>query len=111
MPYPPDGLEAIEAIRESDGLFFYASDDQVLKAQGMLAGHDGIFAEPSAGVVLIATEALAESAIGENQTVVVVITGSGFRELGALTGLTYVSKRAIRPASGIDEIRRWLHDE
>ncbi len=109
MAYPPDGIETIRAIRESNGRFFYASDAQVIAGQ-MQLGREGIFAEPSAAGVMIAAEALSKLELNEDDAVVAVVTGSGFREIGAVTGEVKLKKRLVEPATGIDEIRRWLNE-
>ncbi len=106
MAFPPDGLETIQAIKESDGLFFYASDKQALWGQELL-GREGIFAEPSAAAVVAAIEALGERGLSEGH-VVALVTGSGYRELGSISGHVRLVKNPIEPASGIDEIRRLL---
>ena len=109
MPYPPDGLETIRAIRDSDGLFLYADDEQVIQGQHFL-GREGIFAEPSAAGVILAAEALSKHGLKEQDAVVAVITGSGFRELGAVSHAVRPEKYKIEPATGISELRSWLHE-
>ena len=107
MAYPPDGLETMAAMRDSNGQFFYASDAQVLQAQMML-GREGIFAEPSAACVMIAVEAISQMQLREEDAVVAVISGSGYREIGAVVDLVKLQKHAIESDSGIDELRKWL---
>jgi threonine synthase len=106
MAFPPDGLETIRAIKESDGLFFYADDKQALRGQELL-GREGIFAEPSAAAVMAAIEDLGERGL-VGQPVVALVTGSGYRELGSISDLVRLNKNPIEPASGISEIRRLL---
>jgi threonine synthase len=108
MALPPDGLETIAAIRESNGLFFYCSDEQAIGGQ-MRLGREGIFAEPSAASVMVGVEALSELGLGSDETVVAVVTGSGFRELGAVMESVQLNKYAIEPKTGLNEIRRLLH--
>jgi threonine synthase len=109
MAYPPDGLETNRAIRESDGLFFYASDDEVIRGQ-MQLGREGIFAEPSAAGVMLVVEELAKLGLSEDDAVVAVITGSGFREIGSVAGSIKLQKKQVEPATGIEDIRRWLNE-
>jgi threonine synthase len=108
MALPPDGLETIEAIRESNGLFFYCSDEQAIDGQ-MRLGREGIFAEPSAASVMVGIEALSAIGLGSDEAVVAVVTGSGFRELGAVMESVRLNKYAIEPRTGLNEIRRLLH--
>ena len=109
MAYPPDGIEAIRAIRESNGLFFYATDDQVLQGQRRL-GQEGVFAEPSAASVMTAADRLSKLGIAAQDTVVAIITGSGFRELGAMTHSIQIERQLVDSISGIDNIRRLLSE-
>jgi threonine synthase len=108
MALPPDGLETIEAIRESNGLIFYCTDEQAIDGQ-MLLGREGIFAEPSAASVMVGVEALSALGLGPEEAVVAVVTGSGFRELGAIAESVSLKKYAIEPITGLNEIRRLLH--
>jgi threonine synthase len=107
MAFPPDGLEAIRAIQESDGLLFYSTDEQALHGQELL-GREGIFAEPSAAAIMAAIDGLGERGLSEEQVVVAVVTGSGYREIGSIAGQVSLQRNSIEPASGIDEIRRLL---
>jgi threonine synthase len=107
MAFPPDGLETIRAIKESDGILLYASDQQALSGQRLL-GREGIFAEPSAAAVMAAIQTLAERELAKEQVVVAVITGSGYREVGSISDEVCLQKNSITPTSGIDELRRLL---
>ena len=109
MAYPPDGVETIRAIRESDGLFFYASDAQAIEGQRFL-GREGIFAEPSAASVMVAVESLSQMGLGEEDAVVTLVCGSGFRELGTIAGAVQLKKHIVEPTNGIEVLRRWLHE-
>ena len=109
MPCPPDGLELITAIRESNGLLIYARDEEALDAQKKLGALEGIYAEPSAAVAWVAVEKLMRmKKIGEGGTVVAVITGSGFRETGVIADRLEIKKVCIEPKSGMATLERIL---
>ena len=109
MPCPPDGLELITAIRESNGLLMYARDEEALDAQKKLGAFEGIYAEPSAAVAWVAVEKLMRmKKIGEGDTVVAVITGSGFRETGVIADRLEIKKVCIEPKSGMATLERIL---
>ena len=79
--HPPDGLEAVSAIRASGGTILSVSDQQAIDGQMLLARNDGIYAEPSSGTVVAAIDALLRSeVISQNHLLVGVICGSGYRE-------------------------------
>ncbi len=81
-PYPWDGDAALKSIRESNGGGVAVSDKEILEAQKLLAKYEGIFAEPS-GVASLAglIKMLNENKIDKDETIVVEITGSGFKDI------------------------------
>ena len=83
--YAPDGAAALAAIRSSGGTVIAVDDDAALAGCLDLARSDGLWAEPSSGVVVPAIARLvADATILTGETVVALICGSGFRELDAL---------------------------
>jgi threonine synthase len=85
---PPDAVYALAALRESGGTAVSVTDAQALAAQRRLAAREGLFAEPSAAAALAGVERLVTAGtIRPDETVVAVVTGSGFRETGALATL------------------------
>jgi threonine synthase len=101
MSFPPDGLEAVAAIRESAGLILYASDPEVLRAQKTLASHEGIYAEPSAAAAWVGVEKLlASGRAAPGESVVAIVTGSGFRETGTVADLLSCQTIPISPEIG-----------
>jgi threonine synthase len=82
---PPDGAEALRAIRESRGTAMSVTDSDALAWQARLASAEGLFCEPSSATTAAAVDALVRArVIRRSDTVIGLITGSGFRELGAL---------------------------
>jgi len=57
----------------------------------------------------VGIEALSAIGLGSDEAVVAVVTGSGFRELGAVMESVRLNKYAIEPRTGLNEIRRLLH--
>lgn len=82
---PPDGADALRAIRDSGGTAMSVTDAEALEWQARLAAEEGIFCEPSSATAAAAVRVLVRSGvIRSTDTVVSIITGSGFRELGTL---------------------------
>ena len=82
---PRDGLAAVRAVIESGGEAVAVSDDDILAAIGELASATGVFAEPSAAATWAAARKLATNAqIGKDETVVLLITGNGLKDVGAV---------------------------
>lgn len=72
---PVRGREILAAVRGSGGALVGVPDEETLAAQRKLA-HQGLYVEPSSAVALAALDHLRERLSG---TVVVVLTGSGFK--------------------------------
>jgi len=79
-------------------------DEPIVDAQRMLARYEGIFAEPTGTAALAGMlELVSEGAISRDETVVVEVTGHGFKDLGQVEGM-FDMPRAIMP--DMDEVKR-----
>ncbi len=79
---PRLGWQCLRAIRESGGVAVAVTDDEIQKAQSLLAECEGIFAEPSGAVAIAAARQLRNAgAIGRDDAVVCVVTGHGLKQL------------------------------
>jgi threonine synthase len=112
MVCPPDGLEVIAAINGSGGILLYASDEEALASQRRLGTCEGMYAEPSAAVSFTAVEKLLETKkVKDGETIVAVITGSGFRETGTISDRVKINKFSIEPDSGITTLKQILNED
>lgn len=81
--YPRDGLRALRAVRESGGAYITVPDEAILQAIPKL-GKAGIFAEPAAAAAYAGLEsALTQQLINPADPILVVITGSGLKDVNA----------------------------
>lgn len=79
--FPPDGVEAIEALRDSGGEAIVVDDSAALTAQAWLGSEEGLYVEPSSAATLAGLERARQSSlIDDDATVVMILSGSGFRE-------------------------------
>jgi threonine synthase len=109
MAFPPDGIEAIAAVRDSDGVFLNVSDREAFTAQMELGSQEGLYAEISAAVSCAALTKLRESGtIQPGANVVVLLCGSGFRETGEVALTLPVKKIQVDPHSGMQTLTRVL---
>ena len=77
---PADGFQVLRVLRETGGTGAKVSDDEILDSIQLLARTEGIFTEPAGGTTLAATRALIKrGAIKRNESVVVCITGNGYK--------------------------------
>jgi threonine synthase len=98
------GRLALDAISNSRGIATAVSDDALLEAQRLLAQTEGVFVEPSAAAGLAAlNQMLEENRVLSHETVVIVVTGSGFHDTGSL--VTRVPEPA-HIADSLDDLRR-----
>lgn len=82
-PLPPSGNEILRKLREHDGIAAAVDDDDIIEAQRLLAA-EGIFGQPASAVPLAAARQLAaQGVIGPDDTVVMLVTGSGLKYTAA----------------------------
>ena len=84
-----DGDAVIAACRRSGGQGHVIEDGRAWHWQARLARDEGIFSEPAGAVALAGVEAaLARGEIGGGDTVVCLVTGSGFKDERSLAQMT-----------------------
>ena len=77
---PADGFQVVKVVKETGGSGAMVSDEEILEAIELLAATEGIFTEPAGGTTLAATRRLIQNgAIKSNESVVVCITGNGYK--------------------------------
>jgi threonine synthase len=93
---PLQGELAIEALKESDGLALTVSDSEIFAAELQIAKLEGIFAEPASSATIAALKKLVEEEkIGNQDSVVCLITGSGLKATDILQALTKKQKTVV----------------
>ncbi|HET7375523.1 MAG TPA: threonine synthase, partial [Anaerolineae bacterium] len=81
---PRDGRRAVRSIRETNGEALQVSDDEILDAMRILARETAVFAEPAASAAFAGLiKAAQANRIGHDERVVVVITGSGLKDVSS----------------------------
>ncbi|HMD78506.1 MAG TPA: threonine synthase [Nitrososphaerales archaeon] len=80
-PYPWDGDAAMEGVSKTGGTGVSVGDGEILQSVRDLAAYEGIFAEPSGAAGLAGLrKLLSAGSIDREETVVVLVTGSGLKE-------------------------------
>ncbi len=78
---PASWRKALNAVRESTGAVLKVSDEQIIRAQRLLASREGIFAEPASAASLAGLHsALKGGLLTGHECVVCVITGHGLKD-------------------------------
>ncbi len=75
---PLDGLKALQALRESNGIVESVTDSEILKSKAYLAQKEGVFAEP-AGAVTLAGLIKLKSRLKKNSKIVLIVSGNGLK--------------------------------
>ncbi len=92
---PRDGLRALRAVTQTNGSYITVSDSEILAAIARL-GKEGIFAEPAASTAYAGLiKAFERQLILPDDPVLVMITGSGLKDVKAATN-------AVQPAPIIE---------
>lgn len=79
---PRNATKAIRAVRSSNGTMLKVADQEILKAIRLMAANSGIFAEPAGAASLAGLiKASAAGLIGKDESVVVVATGNGLKDI------------------------------
>lgn len=94
--YPPDGLEAIHAVRESGGFFASVTDEEALRAIARIGREEGLYVEASTSAsVPVIDQMIASDKLKKDQSLVVLVCGSGFRETSATLAGLPLKKRTV----------------
>ena len=79
---PARGIQALQALDESDGIITAVSDDEILDSWKMLAALEGVFVEPAsaAGIAALRQKIASGEIDPSNKTAVCVLTGHGLKD-------------------------------
>lgn len=84
---PADGFQVLRSVRSTGGAGAMVTDDEVVEGIQLLAETEGIFTEPAGGVTVAATRQLVErGAIPRDESIVICITGNGYKTIEVLDG-------------------------
>jgi threonine synthase len=92
---PVNWKRALNALKESHGTALTVTDDEIIKAQKLLARKEGIFIEPASAASIAGLKKLVKNGeVDVDETIVCVATGHGLKDPEA----------AVRACGGIIEI-------
>jgi threonine synthase len=101
---PADGFQVVRVVKETGGTGAMVTDEEILDAIQLLASTEGIFTEPAGGTTLAATRALVRrGVIKSNESVVVCITGNGFKTAEVMQDRV---DRPVRIGKGLADFER-----
>ena len=86
---PADGYHVLQTVRATGGSGAMVSDEEILSAIELLAATEGIFTEPAGGATLAgAMRLIAQGTIPPDESLVVCITGNGYKTAEVMQGRT-----------------------
>lgn len=81
---PADRIKGLAAVRETGGAYVKVTDEEILAAIPVLARLTGVFAEPAAAAAYAGLcKAVAEGQIDPQERIVLMITGSGLKDIAS----------------------------
>lgn len=84
-PHPPGGKVLLRMLAAVGGEMAAVGENEILKAQRMLAEYEGLFCDPASATVLAAfAKTVRQGRIPRQARTVLVITGSGLKTIGDL---------------------------
>ena len=106
---PADGFQVVRTVTSTGGSGAASSDEEIIAAMQLLAETEGIFTEPAGGATLAGTLSLIRGGqIPPDESVVVVITGNGYK-----TAAETLGDRLPRPVEigrSLAEFEAYLRD-
>jgi len=103
---PRNFYMAQKYLRDYKGEYISVSDEEILKASSTLSQHTGLFAEPAAAAAFAGFISYKNNKkLSENSNNVVLLTGSGLKDLQAVSGIIKMPK-PISPS--IDNLNKLL---
>jgi threonine synthase len=108
---PRDPLKALAAVRQSGGAFVVVDDSAILQAMLPLARLAAVFAEPAGATAYAGlVQACADRLVQPDETVVLINTGSGLKDVSAAIqttgGLTTIAPTLEAVRREVDEVLR-----
>jgi threonine synthase len=104
---PRNWRKALKALRESGGTAVSVTDDEIIEAMLLLGETTGVFAEPAGAAGLAGLRrALRSGLIDKDETVAVLVTGSGLKDPGSLEGRVRVAEVGADLASVAEVLRK-----
>jgi threonine synthase len=103
---PADGYQVVETVRSTGGAGTAVADEDIVDAIKLLAQTEGIFTEPAGGTTLAgAIDLIRRGVIPRHESIVVCITGNGYKTSEVVTGKLIEPVRLSRKFSDFES---WL---
>jgi threonine synthase len=102
---PADGHQVLQTVRDTGGSGTMVTDEQIVDAIRLLAETEGIFTEPAGGTTLAGTiDLIQRGLIGPAESVVVCVTGNGYKTAEVVAGQLV---EPVRLSRAFKEFEAW----
>jgi threonine synthase len=102
---PADGYQVVQTVRATGGTGTAVGDPEIIDAIRLLAETEGIFTEPAGGTTLAgAIELVNRGIIGRDESVVVCVTGNGYKTAEVMAGRL---AEPVRLSRAFKEFEAW----
>jgi threonine synthase len=102
---PADGYQVLQTVRATEGSGTAVADTEIVAAIRLLAETEGIFTEPAGGTTLAGTiDLIKRGVISSNESVVVCVTGNGYKTSEAVSGQLV---EPVRLSRAFKEFEAW----
>jgi threonine synthase len=102
---PADGYQVLQTIRSTGGSGSAVTDDHIVNAIRLLAETEGIFTEPAGGTTLAgAIDLIQRGVIGRDESLVVCVTGNGYKTAEVVNGQL---AEPVRLSRAFKEFEAW----
>ena len=106
---PADGFQVVRTVLETGGSGVASSDEEILAAMQLLAETEGIFTEPAGGATLAGAATLIRNGvIGADESVVVCITGNGYKTAAETLGTRL--PQPVQIGRSLDEFEAYVRE-
>jgi threonine synthase len=109
---PRDRIKALAAVTETEGAYVRVDDSDILAAIPEIAAATGVFAEPAGAAAYPGIRrAVERGLIGANEDVVMIVTGSGLKDVSAaMRAADEVGRVPLRVPPDLDALNEALED-
>jgi threonine synthase len=102
---PADGYQVLQTVRATGGSGTAVNDIEIVEAIRLLAETEGIFTEPAGGTTLAGTiDLIKRGVIGPDESVVVCVTGNGYKTSEVVAGQLV---EPVRLSRAFKEFEAW----
>jgi threonine synthase len=102
---PADGYQVLQTVRGTGGSGSAVDDSEIVAAIRLLAETEGIFTEPAGGTTLAGTiDLIKRGVIGPDESVVVCVTGNGYKTSEVVAGQLV---EPVRLSRAFKEFEAW----